>query len=35
MVNIKIKSLKLPNNEYFSMHMQIGENNGEIGFFHA
>jgi len=32
---IKMKSLKLPNNEYFSIYMQIGENNGKLIVFHA
>jgi len=25
-----MKSLKLPNNEYFSIYMQMGENNGKL-----
>jgi len=28
-----MKSLKLPNNEYFSIYVQIGENNGKLNCF--
>jgi len=30
---IKMKSLELPNNEYFRIYMQIGENNGKLNCF--
>jgi len=29
----KSKSLKLPNNQYFSIYMQIGENNAKLNCF--
>jgi len=28
-----MKSLKLPNNEYFGIYMQIGENNSKLNCF--
>jgi len=30
---IKMKSLKMPNNEYYSIHMQIGENNDKLNCY--